>query len=125
MLVTVAIRYLTTNTLSNNATNFSMTMNANSSNGSIYYIAGASLFMKNKITSTGYTKLKIKASGDGTFYTTTVAPSNGASNYSYVSKANVNGGVITLTPSTYLAYYYGGQAAVIRGTLTIEAIWLE
>ena len=117
--------YLTDNTMYNNATNFRMTMNANAPDGSIYYIASASMFMKKTINSTGYTKLKIKASGNGTFYTTTVTPSNGASNYSYVSKANVNGGVITLTPSTYLAYYYTGQAAMIRGELIIEAIWLE
>jgi hypothetical protein len=100
-------------------------MNANSPNGYIYYIAGASLFMKKPINHTGYTKLKIKASGNGYFYTTTVKPSNGASNFAYVDEGKVTGNVITLTPSTYLAYYYGGQAAKIRGKLTIEAIWLE
>ena len=117
--------YLTTNTKYNNANNFYMTMNANSPNGSIYYIASCSMFMKNKINYIGYNTLKIKASGDGAFYTTTTVPSNGASNYSFVSKANVNGGVISLKPSDYLAYYCTWQAATIRGKLTIEAIWLE
>ena len=100
--------YLTTNTMYNNADHFYMTMNANAPDGSIYYIASCAMYMKKTINHSGYSKLKIKASGNGAFYTTTVVPSNSATNYSYVSKASVNGGVITLTPSTYLAYYYTG-----------------
>jgi hypothetical protein len=117
----------TTNTLTNDNSNFSMTMNANAPDGSIYYIGVMCMNMVKKISHSGYTKLKIKGSGSnsGTFYTTNVTPRNRDNGYEYIDEVKVKDGIMSLSTADYLAYYFKGQAAKIRGSLTIEAIWLE
>ena len=77
--------------------------------------------MAKKITYSGYSTLKIKATTEGgKFYTTA---STGA-NFTPVSSGSVTT-TLSLTPSSYLVHSDYNSAYSIDRTTVIEAIWLE
>ena len=81
---------------------------------------GAEFYFNKAITTTGYTKLKVLSEGLGTFYTTNSI----VTNYSYIDSGSA-GSLITLTPATYLTYYFDDYLALVNNDVYIKAIYLE
>lgn len=105
-------------TVSNNADNISLSFEYNGYGTATR--VGAEFYFNKALPTTGYTKLKVLSEGLGTFYTVNSI----VTNYSYVSKASA-GSLATLTPASYLTYYFDDFLVLVNNTVKIKAIYLE
>lgn len=83
------------------------------------YRIGAEFYMKNSISTSGYSNLNVLSSGSGKFYTVNSI----VTNYSYVDKGSA-GSLITLTPAPYLTFYYDDYSAYVNSSTLVKAIYL-
>ena len=101
----------------NNANNIELSYAFNGYGTS--YRVGAEFYMKNSMSTSGYSNLNVLSSGSGKFYTVNSI----VTNYSYVDKGSA-GSLITLTPAPYLTFYYDDYSAYVNSSTLVKAIYL-
>jgi len=110
---------LVTVTVTAGTNDISIKMKYTSSDGYAKVATGTATFQRS-VNLSGYTKINIKSSGDGTIYAAT-AKTTGFSSNGSVSASS--GGSMNIAP--YIAVFNSGYSNKLRWTTTISAIWLS
>ena len=93
-------------------------MKFNASDGYAKVVTGTASFQRS-VNLSGYTKINIKSSGNGTIYAATAKTSGFSSNGSMSASS---GGSMNIAP--YVVIFNSGYSNSVSWTTTISAIWL-